>query len=158
LSAEEETIDLETASFRFDIDFLARRVITVTDWLREQSRTARYELAYFGASTGAAAALAAAAHRPDRIAAVVTRGGRPDLAIESLPRVRAATLLIVGERDTNVLKLNRSAFDHMVCPRKLEIVSGAGHLFEEEGALERVADLAGQWFVMHLKPVAAAES
>jgi pimeloyl-ACP methyl ester carboxylesterase len=155
LTTEEEAIDLETSGFRFDIDLLAMRMIAATDWVRAHPETSHLELGYFGASTGAAAALIAAAHHPDRIAAVVCRSGRPDLAIEDLPKVRAATLLIVGELDTSAVKLNQSAYEHLFCPRKLEIIAGAGHLFEEEEALERVAALAAAWFALHLEPAAA---
>jgi dienelactone hydrolase len=152
LTAEEETIDLETAQLRFDIGLLADRLAGATDWLVERRETRGLRIGYFGASTGAAAALVAAALRPRAIGAVVSRGGRPDLAGESLARVEAPTLLIVGGYDTEVIALNREAYGRLLCKRKLEIVPRATHLFEEPGALEAVARLAGDWFLEHLIP------
>jgi putative phosphoribosyl transferase len=151
LTPDEEQVDQQTAELRFDIPMLARRLVGVARWLGEQDRTAGLPLGLFGASTGAAAALIAAADLPDRVQAVVSRGGRPDLAAERLADVRAPTLLLVGERDPQVLEMNRDAQRRItgaVC--RLEVVPLATHLFEEPGALERVAELAGQWFAEHL--------
>ena len=150
LSADEERVDARTGELRFDIGLLARRVIAATDWLSEQAATDGLPIGCFGASTGAAAALVAAAERPDAVHAVVSRGGRPDLAGEALVRVRAATLLIVGGNDEVVLELNRQAQRQLQAETKLEIVPGATHLFEEPGKLERVAELARDWFTRHL--------
>ncbi len=157
LTEAEEAVDLRTGELRFDIDLLAGRLAGAVAWLDGQEglgelrqRLGRLRLGYFGASTGAAAALVAAARQGDRIAAVVSRGGRPDLAGESLPGVRAPTLLIVGGADQTVLALNRQAEQRMRCPRRLEVVPGASHLFEEPGALDQVADLAADWFKRHL--------
>ncbi|MDP9069912.1 MAG: hypothetical protein M3N68_01210 [Actinomycetota bacterium] len=150
LSEDEERIDLRTRHLRFDVELLARRVHVVAQWLRSGSEAADLPLTYFGASTGAAAALIAAADRPDGVAAIVSRGGRPDLAGERLARVRAPTLLIVGGRDEVVLDLNRRAQAQLGGPSRLEIVPGATHLFEEPGALEAVAELAGEWLIHHL--------
>lgn len=146
----EEEVDEATAELRFDIPFLSRRLEAASDWLRGRPETRTLPLGYFGASTGAAAALRAAAARPDDVFAVVSRGGRPDLALESLPRVRAPTLLIVGGDDLEVLAMNESAARLMKAERRVEIVPGATHLFEEPGALERVASLAADWFLRHL--------
>ena len=150
LTAEEAIEDEATASLRFDIDLLARRLIAATDWVSARPDLARLRLGYFGASTGAAAALVAAAERPDAVAAVVSRGGRPDLAGPYLIRVRAPTLLIVGSADRLVLDLNQDALDRMRASRGIAIVPGATHLFEEPGALEEVARVAGSWFKRHL--------
>lgn len=152
LTSQEEAIDLETAQLRFDIGLLADRLAGATDWLVERRETRGLRIGYFGASTGAAAALVAAALRPLAIGAVVSRGGRPDLAGESLARVEAPTLLIVGGYDTEVIALNREAYGRLLCEKKLEIVPRATHLFEEPGALEAVARLAGDWFLDHLIP------
>jgi dienelactone hydrolase len=146
LTAEED----ETYETRFDIDLLTERLLGVTDWLRERPETARMNLGYFGSSTGAAAALRAAAERGDDVGAVVSRGGRVDLASDHLPRVTAATLFIVGGADTDVLALNRDAYERLTCAKGLEVVDGAGHLFERPGELERVADLAADWFATRL--------
>jgi putative phosphoribosyl transferase len=146
LTAEEEQLDARTGALRFDIGLLAERVAALTDWLVEREDTAHLGVGLFGASTGAAAALATAATRPDLAATVVSRGGRPDLAGELLRRVRQPTLLIVGERDTTVLELNRQAIEELGGETALEVVPGASHLFEEPGALERVAVLARDWF------------
>lgn len=151
LTPAEEQQDLRTAELRFDIDLLAGRLIGVTDWLRAQWSATGQPIGLFGASTGAAAALVAAAARPDTVAAVVSRGGRPDLAGESLDRIGQPTLLIVGERDRQVLDLNRAARKRLAGPTELAVVPGATHLFEEPGALEKVARLARDWFVQHLK-------
>jgi putative phosphoribosyl transferase len=152
LTAEEEAVDLETAHLRFDIGLLADRLAGATSWLIRNPETKDLRIGYFGASTGAAAALVAAASRPESVAAVVSRGGRPDLAGDALPRVEAPTLLIVGGDDLEVLELNREAYDRLSCEKKLEIVPRASHLFEEPGTLEAVARLAGDWFVKHLGP------
>lgn len=154
LTGDEEAIDLQTSELRFDIDLLARRVVGATDWLATQPATRGLLLGYFGASTGAAAALVAAAERVDAVGAVVSRGGRPELAGLALPRVRAPTLLIVGGNDYPVIGMNRDALQYMSCERSLEVVPGATHLFEEAGALEKVARLARDWFVRYLQPSA----
>jgi putative phosphoribosyl transferase len=151
LTAEEEQVDLRTAELRFDIDLLARRLLGATDWLRDREQTTELRVGYFGASTGAAAALLAAAERPET-GAIVSRGGRPDLAAAALAHVRAPTLLIVGGADQRVLELNRHALEQLSAERQLEIVPGATHLFEEAGALDRLADLARDWFARHLAP------
>lgn len=150
LTVEEEAVDLRTAEIRFDIDLLARRVVGVVDWLGRASSTAGLGIGLFGASTGAAGALVAAAERPDVVQAVVSRGGRPDLAGGALPRVVAPTLLIVGGADTLVIDLNQQAFEDLRCEREIVIVPRATHLFEEPGALDQVADLAGHWFEAHI--------
>jgi putative phosphoribosyl transferase len=150
LTPDEEAIDAQTGEFRFDIELLARRLAGAADWLGNEPATRHLRLGYFGASTGAAAALVAAA-RTGRADAIVSRGGRPDLAgDDALQAVRAPTLLIVGELDQQVIELNETAEDRMVAERRLVIVPGATHLFEEPGALDRVAELAGDWFVHHL--------
>ena len=135
----------------FDIPLLGERLAEALDWQAEFDELAHLPTGLFGASTGAAAALVAAASRPERVAAVVSRGGRPDLAPSALPRVRAPTLLIVGGMDYDVLALNRWAAERMTCEHALRVVPGATHLFEERGAMEAVADLAGAWFVQHLR-------
>src|SRR5690606_33211883 len=135
---------------RFDIPLLARRLVAAIDWLGQQPETAPLPIGTFGASTGAAAALIAAAERPDVVRAVVSRGGRPDLAGDALDRVRAPTLLIVGELDPVVIDLNQKALERLPGPKSLEIVPGATHLFEEPGTLEQVASLAANWFDEHL--------
>jgi dienelactone hydrolase len=148
---EEEALDLETGELRFDIDFLSARLIAIIDWLIENAwPTTGHALGLFGASTGAAGALVAAAARPASVTAIVSRGGRPDLAGEILEVVRQPVLLIVGERDPVVLQLNREAADRLAGETRLEVVPGASHLFEEPGALEQVAQLAREWFVRHL--------
>jgi len=142
-------IDLLTPDeehLRFDIDLLARRLGDATEWLANDKRTSSMKVGLFGASTGGGAALVAAAARPDRIAAVVSRGGRPDLAGDALPHVQAPTLLIVGGDDTAVIAMNAEAYERMRCERRMEIVPGATHLFEEPGTLEEVARLARDWF------------
>src|SRR5918992_1344538 len=150
LTAEEEVTDMRTAHLRFDIGLLARRLVAVTDWLTIQEHTRALRIGYFGASTGAAAALVAAAERPEAVAAIVSRGGRPDLAGPALARVRAPTLLIVGSLDTVVLELNEFALELLPGEKELAIVPGATHLFEEPGALEEVARLAREWFTRYL--------
>ncbi len=156
LTAEEEAIDARTRQLRFDIGLLAERLVGVIDWLAQQSASRGLPVGLFGASTGAGAALVAAAARPDAVEAVVSRGGRPDLAGDALPLVRAPTLLIVGGRDEQVIELNRQAMARMRAPVKLEIIPGATHLFEESGTLEQVARLARDWFVRYLAPARAA--
>jgi dienelactone hydrolase len=150
LTEGEEVVDLRTRQLRFDIGLLGRRVVGTIDWLAADPTAKELPVGCFGASTGAAAALIAAAERPERVAAVVSRGGRPDLAGEALRRVTAPTLLIVGGRDVDVLRLNREAMALLPGKARLETVPGATHLFEEPGALERVAVLARDWFVRHL--------
>jgi dienelactone hydrolase len=152
LTPEEERVDIETAHLRFDIGLLADRLAGAKEWLAEQPETRDLKIGYFGASTGAAAALVAAALHPEKIGAVVSRGGRPDLAGNLLPRVQAPTLLIVGGDDRAVIQMNREAFVQLTCVKRLEIVPGAAHLFEEPGALEAVARLAGDWLLEHLAP------
>ena len=153
LTPAEERVDARTGELRFDISLLAGRVVALTDWFATHEPTAGLGVGLFGASTGAAAALVAAAQRPEAVQAVVSRGGRPDLAGEYLPRVRQPTLLIVGGRDEVVLELNRRAMESLGGEKRLEIVPGATHLFEEPGALEQVARLARDWFVAHLRLV-----
>ena len=152
LTTQEEAEDLRTAGLRFDIPLLAERVIGAIDWLPSDPALADLPVGCFGASTGAAAALIAAAERPQRVAAVVSRGGRPDLAGEALPRVKAPTLLIVGGRDVEVIRLNQQAQAMLGSESRLEIVPGATHLFEERGALAQVAALARDWFLRYLSP------
>src|SRR6202048_4713175 len=153
LTPEEEVVDLQTAQLRFDIELLAKRLVGVTDWLTQTPETRQLRIGYFGASTGAGAALVAAAERPDRVGAIVSRGGRPDLAGPALSRVRAPTLLIVGGNDVQVIALNRAALAQLRCVKQLVIVPGATHLFEEPGALDQVALLAREWFHRHLNPM-----
>jgi putative phosphoribosyl transferase len=158
LTAGEEAVDAETDLLRFDIELLAGRLVAATDFLARQPSTRDLSVGYFGASTGAGAALVAAAQRPDRVAAVVSRGGRPDLAGGALPRVQAPTLLIVGGNDLAVIDLNREAMAQMRCKRLLEIVPGASHLFEEPGTLEAVAQVARTWFAQYLVPKGASRN
>jgi putative phosphoribosyl transferase len=152
LTPEEEEIDALTAHLRFDIDLLAIRLVAATDWLLQNPDTEGLNIGYFGASTGAAAALIAAVRRPDAVMTVVSRGGRPDLAKEYLADVKAPTLLIVGGWDTPVIGMNQSAMDRMKVRTEMMIVPGATHLFEEPGKLEEVAVMAGEWFAEHLNP------
>jgi len=147
LTEEEERLDAESARLRFDIGLLAERLIGATDWLTLQHAMRNLPIGYFGASTGAAAALVAAASRPGVVRAVVSRGGRPDLAAAALPLVQAPTLLIVGARDLPVIRMNEEALPLLACEKQLTLVPGATHLFEEPGALEAVALLSGDWFV-----------
>jgi putative phosphoribosyl transferase len=151
LTQEEEAIDTQTRELRFNIHLLAERLVHATKWAKQQEETRDLRIGYFGSSTGGAAALVAAVDLPEVIGAVVSRGGRPDLAGEALPKVKASTLLIVGGNDDIVIELNEQARDKMRCEVKLEIVPGAAHLFEEAGALEEVAELANDWFLLHLK-------
>ena len=150
LTAAEEAIDLRPAQLRFDIGLLAERLVGATDWLARHEATRALRIGYFGASTGAAAALVAAVERPHADGAVVSRGGRPDLAGAALPRVVAPTLLIVGGNDPLVIELNRAALAQLRCEKQMVIVPGATHLFEEPGALDEVARLARAWFERHL--------
>jgi putative phosphoribosyl transferase len=152
LTPEEEEIDTYTREHRFNIGLLAERLVHATQWAKRQERTRDMGIGYFGSSTGAAAALVAAAEIPQDVGAVVSRGGRPDLAGDALPKVKAPTLLIVGGNDDIVIELNEMARDQMSCEVKLEVVPGATHLFEEPGALEKVAKLASDWFSLHLTP------
>jgi dienelactone hydrolase len=157
LTPEEEVVDDRTAQYRFDIPMLAGRLVAIIDWLRRRKDTASLSIGLFGASTGGGAALIAAAIRPYDVAAVVSRGGRPDLAGAALAKVTTPTLLIVGGLDTPVIRMNRDAMAQMRGSEvKLEIVAGATHLFEEPGTLERVAELAGDWFVHHLRSAISA--
>jgi dienelactone hydrolase len=150
LTADEEAIDLQTQRLRFDIGLLADRLVDATDWLAHNPDTGDLTIGYFGASTGAAAALLAAAERPDAVGAIVSRGGRPDLAGAALARVRAPTLLIVGGNDIPVIGMNQEAMAQLHVENKLEIVPRATHLFEEPGALDEVARLAREWFERYL--------
>jgi putative phosphoribosyl transferase len=151
LTREEEAVDVYTREYRFDIDRLATRVVMTTDWIQNREDVRPLPIGYFGASTGAAAALIAAAERPSVTRAVVSRGGRPDLAGEALPKVTAPTLLIVGGHDEPVIELNEDAKSRMRAAHvELTIVPGATHLFEEPGTLEQVEQLAGDWFVRYL--------
>ena len=150
LTPEEEAIDARTAELRFNIKLLAERLVHATKWAKQQHQTRNLRIGYFGSSTGGGAALVAAAEGSQDVGAVVSRGGRPDLAGEALPKVQAPTLLIVGGDDDIVIELNEQARDRMRCEVKLEIVPGATHLFEEPGALDRVAQLASDWFVNHI--------
>jgi dienelactone hydrolase len=150
LTEEEERIDEETAELRFDIDFLAGRLQMATRWIEQNEKATGLRIGYFGSSTGAAAALVAAASEHADIAAIVSRGGRPDLAKGAQSRVRAPTLLIVGGEDIPVIAMNQDACARLHCEKHLEIIPGATHLFQEPGTLDRVADLAAHWFIEHL--------
>jgi len=150
LTEDEQEVDLQTAHLRFDIGLLAKRLAAITEWLAQYSEVSGLPIGLFGASTGAAAALAAAAELPNNVGAVVSRGGRPDLAGPALPHVKAPTLLIVGGTDHVVLDLNRKAMAQMHCQKELTIVPGASHLFEEPGTLTKVAGLARDWFLNKL--------
>ena len=152
LTEDEEEVDLRTTRLRFDIGLLARRLVGATDWLVQNPDTEQLRIGYFGASTGAGATLVAAAERPDEVGAIVSRGGRPDLAGDALPLVKAPTLLIVGGNDEPVIGMNEEALARMRAVKRLQIVPGASHLFEEPGALEEVARLATVWFARHLGP------
>ena len=151
LTQEEELVDTRTAHLRFDIELLADRLVAAVQWLAREKATERLKVGLFGASTGAGAALVAAARLPDRISAIVSRGGRPDLAGAALPNVKAPTLLIVGGDDKPVIQMNQQAYERMTAPREIVIVPGATHLFEEPGALETVARLARDWFQRYLR-------
>ena len=151
LTDREERIDDRSGELRFDIEFLAGRLLAAADWVAQQAEIASLPLGLFGASTGAAAALMAAAEHPRQVRAVVSRGGRPDLARQALLRVEAPTLLIVGGEDRVVIDLNEEAAGHLQAEHRIEIIPGATHLFEEAGALDRVAQLARDWFVQYLR-------
>jgi putative phosphoribosyl transferase len=151
LTQEEEAIDLITRHLRFDIPLLASRLVGTTDWLTQNPETQNLAVGYFGASTGAGAALVAAAQRPQDVKAIVSRGGRPDLAGSALPHVQAPTLLIVGGYDTPVIAMNQDALHNLCINKHLEIIPRATHLFEEPGALAAVAQLASKWFTRYLK-------
>jgi pimeloyl-ACP methyl ester carboxylesterase len=151
LTPEEEKVDMRTATRRFDISFLAGRVSGMLDWVRSGSRTGSLPVGLFGSSTGAAAAIVAAAERPGDVSALVSRGGRVDLAAGHLPRLKAPTLLIVGENDPAVLGFNLRALERISAVKRLEVIMGASHLFEEPGALEKVATLATRWFSENLR-------
>jgi dienelactone hydrolase len=150
LTPEEEALDIHTREHRFNINLLANRLVRATRWARQQEETRDLRIGYFGSSTGGGAALVAAAELPQEVGAVVSRGGRPDLAGDALPKVEAPTLLIVGGNDDGVIELNEMARDQMRCEVTLEIIPDATHLFEEPGALEQVAKLASDWFSLHL--------
>jgi putative phosphoribosyl transferase len=150
LTPEEELLDMRTAEHRFNITLLAERLIHATKWAQQQKQTRDLRIGYFGSSTGGGAALVAAAELPDDVDAIVSRGGRPDLAGDALPKVKTPTLLIVGGEDHVVIELNEQARRQMLCEVKLEIIPGATHLFEEPGALERIAALASDWFTNHI--------
>ncbi|MDP9186361.1 MAG: alpha/beta fold hydrolase [Verrucomicrobiota bacterium] len=150
LTPEEESVDLYTREHRFNINLLAERLVHATKWAKQQKKTQDLRNGYFGSSTGGGAALVAAAELPDEIGAVVSRGGRPDLAGDALAKVKAPTLLIVGGEDRVVIELNEQARAQMKCECKIDIVPGATHLFEEPGALEKVAKLASDWFLNHI--------
>lgn len=150
---EEDAIDSQTCELRFDIEFLAKRLIDVTHWCLKQLVTHNLTIGYFGASTGGGASIMAAAHEPHTVKAIVSRGGRPDLAGESLAHVETPTLLIVGGDDIAVIEMNKNAMSQMHCKVDLKIIPGATHLFEEPGALDAVAELAKAWFVQYLTKV-----
>jgi putative phosphoribosyl transferase len=152
LTPEEEALDINTPEHRFNIGLLAERLVHATKWARQEDQIRDFRIGYFGSSTGGAAALVAAAELPQDVGAVVSRGGRPDLAGDALPKVQAPTLLIVGGNDDIVIELNETARDQMRSEVELEIIPGATHLFEEPGALEQVAKLASDWFLLHLSP------
>ena len=151
LTLEEETVDLRTRHLRFDIGLLANRLVDATRWIKKEEGTSHLKIGYFGSSTGGGAALVAAAELGQQISAVVSRGGRPDLARDALGQVTAPTLLIVGGLDYSVIQMNKEAYAQMHCEREMKIVSGATHLFEEPGALEDVAHLAADWFQRYLR-------
>jgi len=156
LTHDEEAYDARTGELRFDVQLLSERLTAAADWLCARAATAGLRIVLFGASTGAGAALVAAAHRPELVSAIVSRGGRPDLAGDELRLVRAPTLLIVGGLDELVIELNQLAMKEMLCERRLEVIPGATHLFEEQGALQRVSELAQRWFAQHLGESEAA--
>jgi pimeloyl-ACP methyl ester carboxylesterase len=151
LTSEEEAVDNFTRELRFDINLLAHRLIKATNWLSRKNETANLRPGYFGASTGGGAALVAAAELGEKVGAVVSRGGRPDLAGAALRHVKAPTLLIVGGFDGPVIRMNEDAYAELQCIKQLEIIPGATHLFEEPGKLEEVASLAAKWFLKHLQ-------
>jgi len=150
LTPEEEAVDIRTRQLRFDIELLAKRLVDATRWVKKEDGASHLKIGYFGSSTGGGAALVAAAELKQEIGAVVSRGGRPDLAGDLLPQVTAPSLLIVGGLDYPVIEMNKEAYAKMLCEREMKIVSGATHLFEEPGALEKVAHLAADWFERYL--------
>ncbi|WP_373533037.1 dienelactone hydrolase family protein [Vampirovibrio sp.] len=150
LTSPEERLDRLTGQLRFNVGLLANRLSAVADWVSHYPETQQFQIGYFGASTGAAAALMAAAHNPHTVKAIVSRGGRPDLGGDSLRDVQAPSLLMVGSLDTDVIGLNEQAFQEMRCEKKLQIIPGASHLFEEPGKLETVSEIATTWFLNHL--------
>jgi pimeloyl-ACP methyl ester carboxylesterase len=152
MTYDEETIDRQMAHLRFDISLLSERLIAVTDWLAQYKDTRHFPIGYFGASTGAAAALVASVERPQYVGAIVSRGGRPDLAAPALPFVQSPTLLIVGGNDVYVVQLNQAALSELRCEKRLVVIPGATHLFEETGALDEVARVACEWLERHLRP------
>jgi putative phosphoribosyl transferase len=152
LTEDEEAIDLRTGRLRFDITLLSQRLVAATDWLLSQHGMSGAAIGYFGSSTGGAAALVAAVKRPEAVRAIVCRGSRTDMAARTLTEVTAPTLLVVGEADTDVLAWNRESFAQLRAKKRLEVISGATHLFEEPGTLEELARLATAWFVDHLQP------
>jgi putative phosphoribosyl transferase len=157
LTSEEESVDVYTRHLRFDIGMLARRLVDATNWVQREPDLWHLRVGYFGSSTGGGAALVAAAELNDRVGAVVSRGGRPDLAgAEALQRVKSPTLLIVGGFDEPVIKLNEEAYEWLRCEKELKIVPGATHLFEEQGKLEEISQLAAEWFRRHLQSQASA--
>lgn len=156
LTVDEEAVDQYTRHLRFDIPLLSSRLVQVTDWLKD-SEVSDLSVGYFGASTGAGAAVMAAAHRPEQVRAIVSRGGRPDLSGAALEQIYCPTLLVVGERDYAVIDLNRQACERMTCVKLLTLVPGATHLFEEPGSLEQVAALAAEWFGKYLRVMSDVE-
>lgn len=150
LTVDEEAVDQYTRHLRFDIPLLSGRLVAATDWAKDEEQVRGLNIGYFGASTGAAAAIMAAAQRPDHVKAIVSRGGRPDLAETALEQIKAPTLLLVGDRDYPVIDLNEQAFERMQCEKRLTLVPRATHLFEEPGTLEQVAEMAAAWFDAHL--------
>ena len=150
LTPEEEAVDIHTRHLRFDIGLLAERLVDATNWIKRQSETTNLGIGYFGSSTGGGAALVAAAELGEEIGAVVSRGGRPDLAGDALPQVTGPTLLIVGGFDYAVIEMNKEAYAQLRCEKEMKIVPGATHLFEEPGTLEKVAHLAAEWFQRYL--------
>jgi putative phosphoribosyl transferase len=157
LTPEEEVVDAQTRELRFDIELLATRLVDTTVWITHTRELRHLQIGYFGASTGGGAALVAAARLAHVIGAVVSRGGRPDLAGAALPHVDSPTLLIVGGRDTTVIQLNEAAYAQLHCQKALKVIPGATHLFEEPGALAHVARLAAGWFQQHLHPARMSE-
>jgi putative phosphoribosyl transferase len=155
LTREEEAVDISTRHLRFDIGLLAERLVDASNWLKQKADTSHLRIGYFGSSTGGGAALVAAAELGEQIGAVVSRGGRADLAGDALPKVKSPTLLIVGGLDYPVIRMNEDAYRQLRCEKELKIVPGATHLFEEPGALEEVAHLAAEWFQRHLGASAA---
>ena len=151
LTKEEEEADTETGEYRFNINLLAERLVATTEWLKKNPATKSLAVGYFGSSTGAAAALIAATRFPKDVKTIVSRGGRPDLAIQQLHKVHVPTLFIVGSRDTEVLELNKEAMAQVPAEKRLEVISGATHLFEEPGKLEEVAKMSAKWFSAHLR-------